>query len=222
MVTIAHLVEKIIEQKPFLQEALNRGIINNDALAEQLLPQIEKELKKKVKFSAVNMAIRRLSEKLKSSYIEKVAFDKNCDITVKSDLIEIIIFNVTDIEKYIKQIYGIVDYTNGDYLTVTLGLHEIMIIANKKYEKQVLKLFTQNKIKKIINDLSSLTIKVPINAYETVGLFYMCTRALTWENVSIVEIISTLTEMTFIVKDENTAQSFETLKKVIKSSSVAI
>ena len=38
MVTVAHLVEKIVEQKPFVQEALSRGIINNAALAEELIP----------------------------------------------------------------------------------------------------------------------------------------------------------------------------------------
>jgi len=48
MVTVAHLVEKIIAQKPFLQEALSKGIVNNAALAEELLPEIEKELKKRV------------------------------------------------------------------------------------------------------------------------------------------------------------------------------
>ena len=78
MVTIAHLIEKVIEEKPFLQEALSRGIINNAALAEELKPLIEKEMKKKVKFSAVNMAIRRLSEKLKGTFIQKAKFDLVC------------------------------------------------------------------------------------------------------------------------------------------------
>ena len=43
MVTIAKIVEKQIEEKPFLQEALSRGIINNAALAEQLIPIVEKK-----------------------------------------------------------------------------------------------------------------------------------------------------------------------------------
>ena len=66
MVNMSFLVEKIIEQKPFLQEALSKGIVNNAALAEQLMPELEQQLKNKVKFSAVNMAIRRLSEKLEN------------------------------------------------------------------------------------------------------------------------------------------------------------
>ena len=218
MVTVAHLVEKIIEQKPFLQESLSRGIVNNAALAEELRPQIEKELKKKVKFSAVNMAIRRLSEKLKETFIEKAKFDKNCDITIKSDLVEITLFNITDIQKYIKELYDTIDFEDGDFLTITQVLHEVMIITNKKYQKDITQLFPAKNIKKIIKNLCSLTIKVPINAFETVGLFYVSTRALSWENISIVDIVSTLTEMTFIINEEDTSRAFNILKKLIKDS----
>ena len=64
MVTVAHLVEKIIERRPFLEEAVARGIVNYAALAEELKPEIDKEMKKDTKPSAIMMAIRRLSEKL--------------------------------------------------------------------------------------------------------------------------------------------------------------
>src|SRR3989344_6037317 len=138
MVTISHLVEKIIEQKPFLQEALSRGVINNAALAEELIPQIEKELKKEVKFSAVNMAIRRLGEKLEKTFIKKPKFDKGSDISIKSDLIEITVYKTEDIQTKVKTLYDLVNFKNGDFLTITSGIHEVMIITNEKYEKKAL------------------------------------------------------------------------------------
>lgn len=218
MVTIAHLVEKIIEQKPFLQEALSRGIVNNAALAEELKPQIEKELKKEVKFSAVNMAIRRLSEKLEKTFIKKARFDKDSDITIKSDLIEITIYKTEDVQNNIKKLYDLVDFKRGDFLTITQGIHEVMIITNKKYEKEVLELFPKKSIKKIIKNLSSVTINIPIEAITTVGLFYIVTRALNWENINIVDIVSTLTEMTFIINENDTSRAFDTLKKLIEEN----
>lgn len=218
MVTVAHLVEKIVEQKPFLQEALSRGIVNNAALAEELRPQIEKELKKKVNFSAVNMAIRRLSEKLKETFIEKAKFDETCDITVKSDLIEITVFKTEDVQNYIKKVYDIVDFRKGDFLTITQGLHEVMIIANKKHEKNIIDLFPKKGIKKTIRNLSSLTINIPVEAIETVGLFYIATRALNWENINIVDIVSTLTEMTFIIKECDVSKAFNVLKDLIEKN----
>ena len=36
MVSVTHIVEKQLNSKPFLQEALAKGIINYAALAEQL------------------------------------------------------------------------------------------------------------------------------------------------------------------------------------------
>ncbi len=218
MVTVSHLVEKIIEQKPFIQEALSNGIINNAALADQMLPEIEKELKKKVKFSAVNMAIRRLSEKLEQSFISKAKFDKNSDITLKSNLIEITVYKMEDSQEYIKELYSLVDIKGGDFLTITQGLHELMIITNEKYEQKILEMFPNKLIKKSIKNLSSITINIPEESIETIGLFYIVTRALNWENIPIVDIVSTFTEMTFIIKEEDTARSFNVLKELIKEN----
>ena len=218
MVTVSHLVEKVIEQKPFIQEALSNGIINNAALADQMLPEIEKELKKKVKFSAVNMAIRRLSEKLEQSFISKAKFDKNSDITLKSNLIEITVYKMEDSQEYIKELYSLVDIKGGDFLTITQGLHELMIITNEKYEKKILGMFPNKLIKKSIKNLSSITINIPEESIETIGLFYIVTRALNWENINIVDIVSTFTEMTFIINEEDTARSFNVLKDLIKEN----
>lgn len=49
------------------------------------------------------------------------------------------------------------------------------------------------------------------------GLFYKITRALNWENINIVDIISTWTEMSFIVKEDDIPKAFTVLKKIIKT-----
>jgi aspartokinase len=220
MVNIAHIVEKIISEKPFLQEALARGIVNHSALAEELIPEIEKDLKKKVKFSAVNMAIRRLSEKLDKSFIVNAKFDENTDISIRSDLVEIPVFKMEDVQDHIKELYGIVNFRKGDFLTVTQGLHEMMIITNKRHEKKVIEIFPKKCIKQIINDLSSITINIPDESLEEVGLFYLITRALTWENINIIDIVSTLNEMTFIIREEDTSRAYDCLKNLISNNTI--
>ncbi len=219
MSTIARVVEKIIEEKPFLQEALSRGIVNHAALAEEIIPEIEKELKKKIKFSAVNMAIRRLSEKLNKTFIARTKFDKYSDITIKSDLVSVTLYKIEDIESKIKKFYDNVDFRNGGFVTITQGINEVMIITNIKYKKDLEKIFQEKNIKKIINGLSSITIKVPLSSIDTIGLFYTITRSLNWDNINIIDIVSTLTEMTFIIKEQDTAKAFNCLKKLIKEQS---
>jgi len=216
MVTVSHIVGKIIQDKPFIQEGLAKGIINHAALAEELKPQIEKELKKKIKFSAVNMAIRRLSEKLENAPFNNPKFSKDSDITIKSDLMEITLFKTEEVQEHIKEIHDLIDFNRGDFLTITQGLHELMIITNQKHESEILKRFHKKSVKKKISSLSSLTINIPIKSINTVGLFHLITKSLAWENISIVDMVSTLTETTLIFNEEDTGKAFNVLNELIK------
>jgi hypothetical protein len=216
MRSISRTVELLIEKNPFIQEALSRGIINNAALSEELIPDIEKELGKKVKFSAVNMAVRRLSEKLQESFVKKASFDKNADITLKSNLIEVNLYKIGDVQDYIKNIYGLVNFKKGDFLTITQGIHEVMILTNKSYEKEIMNILPKQKIKKVFKNVSSLTINIPENSFQEAGLFYLITRAMAWENISIIDTISTFSEVTLIVDSSQAARSFDVIKKLIE------
>ena len=51
MVTVSHLIGKIVSSRPILHEAIEQRIISYGNLAEQLLPEIEEELNKKIKQS---------------------------------------------------------------------------------------------------------------------------------------------------------------------------
>ena len=46
-------------------------------------------------------------------------------------------------------------------------------------------------------------LDIPEDSIEVSGLYYLFTKSLAWENISIVDVISTYTEMTFIVKEKN-------------------
>jgi aspartokinase len=217
MVTVSHLAEKIVEKRPFLEEALVRGIINYTALAEMLKPEIERELKKKVKTSAVIMALRRLSQKLRKSFVRqpRISF-KETDVTIKSDLFETTVLKSLSVINNLKRLYDLMDFSRGDFLTITDGIHEVTIISNRRHKAEIEKILEKEKVIKTIDNLSSLTIKIPIEAVEQVGLFYVVTKALNWENINIIEIVSTLTEMTFILREDDISRAFNTIKRLIR------
>src|SRR3989338_301442 len=218
MVTIARTVEKIVERKPFLQEALVRGVINVAALAEEILPEVETEMKEKVKFGAVMMAIRRLGEKLNKSFIKTAKFDLSSDISVKSDLYEITLRKLPSIQAKISKLYDKINSEN-DFLTVTQGINEITLITNRRNKPKIRSLFDSKEIKSEVEDIASVTINIPVEAIQTIGLFYIATRALNWENINIIEIVSTFTELTFIIKEEDAPIAFATLKQLIREQS---
>jgi hypothetical protein len=90
-----------------------------------------------------------------------------------------------------------------------------MIITNSKYEKKVIGLFPQKIVKKVLRNLSGITVRMPEESFEMVGLFYQITRALAWENIVIVDFVSTFTEATMTFNEEDTSRAYETLKRLV-------
>jgi aspartokinase len=213
---IANIVEEIVSKKPFIEEGLRKGIINVASLSEEIIPEIEKRTNETVKFSAVNMALRRLSEKIKEMPVEEIKF-KNTDLTIRSDLIEIIIYKDRKSSEYLKKIYSKIEINQNNFLTITQGFNEIMIITNKKFEKEIVDIVGEKEIKKKIENVSSLSMKIPEELIKTPGFFFIITRSLAWENIPIVDIVSTFTEMTFILNEEDIGKSFDAIKKLINT-----
>ena len=219
MVTVSHIVGKIVKDRPFLEEALSKGLINYVSLAEQIKEEIEKELNKEVKTSAIMMALRRLKEKIEKGFVRtgSIRF-KGTDITIKSDLVEFTFLKSPSIITGVRKLYDSVDFSKGDFLTITHGLYEITIIASKKYGSRIEKIFEVERLIKKIAGLTSLTIMIPPEALNTVGFFYTVTKSLNWENINIVEIVSTLSEMTLILKESDLSRAFNSIKSLIEKS----
>ena len=57
MKTITTCVHDIIRHQPFLDDAIARDIVNFSGLAEDLRPEIEKEMRKPVKVGSIIMAV---------------------------------------------------------------------------------------------------------------------------------------------------------------------
>ncbi|MFX0062180.1 MAG: hypothetical protein ACFFC7_08320 [Candidatus Hermodarchaeota archaeon] len=179
-------------------------------------PTIEKILGKKVNISAVSMAISRyakdLRQKVKSTYDIKLI---DTDIIIREDLFELTVHKTPASLDKIKMIYNIVDLNPRVLLTITHGMYETTIISNKRYQDKISQVFEEDQKIKIIENLAALSIKLPENAYKNVGLFYIISKALAWAMISIAEIVSTYSELTLIIQEEDMRRTHETIKKLI-------
>jgi hypothetical protein len=220
MVTISKIVEEYIKQHSFLQEALSRGILNYAALAEQLKSKVEISLNCKVKESAIMMALRRQKEKLHKTFVEEIRFSEEADIFLKSDLFEVTYKKSAQVNENLKKIYDLIK-AEHDFLTVTEGLHQITIISNKRNKKIILSTLKHEKMIKTIDGLACVSTILPDKSTEEVGYFYAITRAFSWEQIPIVEIVSTLHELNFIVFESDAPRAFVAFKEVISKQTSA-
>lgn len=218
MKSIAKSVEGLIESRPFIEEALLRGIINYSALAEELKPEIEGEINKSVATPAIAMAIKRYVSKIANNFkkIEKLNLS-DTDITTKDSLFEITAKKSSNDLKTISLIDDSIEFESGDFFTFTNGLFELTLISNKRYASKIKRIFPQTDIIKEIEDLGAITIKLPEEAIGDPGYFYVFTKTLAWKNISIVEIVSTLTELTLIVFENDISMAYNAIKEMVNS-----
>lgn len=211
MVTISHLVKKAVGENSFLLEAMSRGLISHPGLAEQLKPGIEKELNKKVKESAIVMALRRYEEELSGFEKKAKKFSFHGEIVLKTGIMDFNIVKSSSMLSKIKGLYGLVDFEKGDTLHIILGNNEISIITNEKYKAKFTEFLKGEKMLKKESGLVALTMVLDKDFITTPGVIFAAVRKLAWEGINIYEIVSTMTELTFVLSNSDSMKAYNVL-----------
>ena len=215
MVTISHVVQKIVDKRIFIQESMNKNIISYASLAKQLQPEIEEELEKTVKRHAIEMALRRYTEQLQQKH-KTISFDYSSDIIMKTQVCDISVLRSQTFLKKINTLYDTVKLEKGDILNIIHGSHEVSIVTNERYKQKFLDIIQNENILNVEENLISLTMTFSKEFLYTPGVVFNIIRNIAWENINIFEIISTNTELTFIIHKRDAIRAYKTLEKLIQ------
>ena len=218
MKTIQEAVESTIRKTPFIEEALNEKLINVSSLARVILPEVDKLLKKQVKVGAVMMAINRLSpasELRIRKNIKKLTLSLG-DFIVRSDLSDYTYKNTKSLLKESARILTIAADKNDSFITVSRGIFETNIVISEPLRPYIDEFFIHDKLIHNVENLASITIKLPEGNLEQSGFYYFILKQLAWADIPLQEIISTTNEMTIVVKEKDINQTFAILMDMKK------
>ncbi len=212
MVTVSHIVRKLIKEKPYIEEAMRREIISFGSLAEQIIENVEKEIGKKVKHSAIVMALRRYSDELSEDTEIIRNFDYSSDIVIKTNLCDIGVIKSNSLMSNLKNLYSMVDIDKGDTLNVIVGNYEVSIIISEKYLENLESFLKGEKIINREINLVALSISFKGDFFYTHGVIFNVARRIAWEKINIYEIVSTMTELTLILHKKDSMKAYEALQ----------
>lgn len=212
METISSIVKKIIETKPFIHESMARGIISFGNLADILLPEIEKFYDGDVKNSAVVMALRRYGSELKKKELALNITEINYEITIKTNILDINIEKRAALLNKLTKLYQLVALEKGDFLNVTIGSNEVGIAVSQKYAAELNTMLTGETILHRKTDLVALTVIFSGDFLYTPGVIYEAVRKLAWEHINVLEMVSTMNELTFVITRSDSAKAYEALQ----------
>jgi len=216
MKNVSNAVKEIIEKRPFLLEAMIRGIISYGSLAEELAPEIKLLVGKEASHSSIVMALRRSADDLKSRQKTLHSSRIEYEINMKTNIYDMNMVKTDSLLEKMQQVYDVVSLDRGDFLNITIGTNEAGIVVSQKYADRIIELFSDEEILYEQRDLVAVTVVFYGDFLHTPGIVYEAVRNLAWENINIYEIVSTVNELTFVVSKEHSLGAFEVLQSFLQ------
>jgi hypothetical protein len=213
MRTISQVVEGVISESPFLSEAMAEGVANNAKIARRIKPEVEKRLLEEVSEAAIAMALHRFSQTLEKRSSGDQFLKQIGDITVRSKLVEFVFLNSAELERVAEAMFRAAQKNPEAFVNFSRGLRETLLIVNGALEPALAQILKKEKHVRRGN-LSAITMRLPEQSLGVPGLYYPILKAIAWEGISFVEVMSVDTEFSIIFEDKDVDRAFSVLKKI--------
>jgi ribosomal protein L30E len=215
MITITELVRNLVKNNFLLEESLSQGLINLSALAREFKPKIEKKLLKSVKTGTIVVSLKRVMKEIRNrtKKLEKISIKG--ELIVRSNLCEYIYLTSEGLIKKYSVLAKIFSRHPHFFLTLTQGTKETDIIISESLKEKLENILSGEKLIRKIENLSSITLFHPEKAVFTPGFHYSILKLIAWENINIVETVSTFTEFTIILKEKDLERAFKIIKELM-------
>ncbi|MFA5297393.1 MAG: hypothetical protein WC389_04215 [Lutibacter sp.] len=218
MKPIGEIVKKLIREAPFLEEALEEGLINVSSLSRKFKPQIEKELKKSVQLGAIDMAIKRYNpdSTYNLNFGLKQFISTLGDFIVQSGLMHFTFENSSTLTARRSELVAQIE---GDqiYYTISRGIFETTIVVSSSKTQLVEEIFSNEKLIFKKYNLASITLRLPQKRNQTSGFFFYILKTLAIDKINIEELVSTTNEFTVLVSEKDIDRAFSILMQLKKS-----
>lgn len=213
MFKVSTAVEEILKADPIALSAYNYGYLNLSAYADTILNLVERKCMKTVHKGTIVVALSRLSNtKTKFSLMPEINIS---NLSLELGLCELTYEKNSQNLSYLNQILES-QTTSTDFFTFTKGVSEITFISKNSLKTQIQATFSDSEPIFILEDLASVTIKFGSEYIETPNMFFSLFSKIAIKQIQIIEIISTYTEITFIVKREEVNNLFSILNQYIQ------
>lgn len=214
MKTISSAVEVYIKSKPFLLNSISQGLINLTSLARIMTPFLEKEVGKNIKQGAIVMALKRLSEELDFKVNHKISkiIQNIGEITVRSSLSDYTYAMSENLLLNQAKLLSEINKKQAIFYTSSRGVNETNIIISSSVKEMISKVMKDEKLTHIVENLCSITVKLPQENISVPGVYFFIFQKLAWEGIVILEVISTTNEFTIVVNESQIDIAFKVMK----------
>jgi aspartokinase len=162
------------------------------------------------------MALRRLAPHLAArGRPPQTRTARPSDLTVRSNLVELTFHVSETIRGRHRRLLDRLARADDAFVTYTQGATEVMLMVSAALEKTVLEVFAGERLVAKVHDLSALVIRLSPGTVQTPGVYYAILKRLAWQNLNVVDVVSTSTEFTIVVANDEVDKAFAALRRYL-------
>ena len=201
MIKIQPIVRDIVLREPEAYFAITNGYMNMSSYSHRIRPEVISIVKKNVTITSLVVSLSRLRKEFSKGkpLIQDI---KISNITTKLPLSEIVYENTKNSLSRLESFYKNSPITREDFFTTTIGTSELTIVCSSSIVNKIMKSFNE-KPKLVIHNLASVGISFDHKYFNTPNVIFSLLSVVARARINITEIVSTYTELIFILSDND-------------------
>ncbi len=214
MITTAQVSLDIIQSDQVHFEALRRRTLNLRAYAKLIQPRVEAEAKKSVSIASIVVALSRIRKSLKeiAPLRPQVSIE---NLSIKADLSVITYEKTAENLVFLSKITSF-QHRDKDFLVVAEGIAEITIVGDVQKINEIEKTLKTNR-KARFDDAVAVTIHFDQKYVEIPNVLFNFVSNLAIKRVNLLQIVSNLTEVSFIVEQKYVDDTIDVFKRYLRA-----
>jgi len=212
--SLSRVIQRLIEQDPSIEDALERGYANFSGIARTLKPKAEGLLGKKVTMEGLITAVKRA----KAEYVPKQDFQKiiaESIINLRTDVAKM------SLEKTRKNLekarLASADYPEA-FFQVLEGTTTLTLITDQRIIEEVQAVFKDEEKLEEKQNLAAITVQSPHGIVGTPGCIVAFYNPIARSQINIEETVSCFTETAIVLRMEDAARAFSILTDLISNA----
>ena len=217
--SISEIVREEIETMPYVKAALELDLLNFSAFSRYLIPKVQNKFKKKVSREAVTVAIIRYQKSMKKHKISKKLRKgiADCNISMRSDVVDLTLERTPEIQETVENFNKKINWRRGGIMFIVQGRAEVEVILDRENYNKIKEIVPEDSTINEIKKLSLISVHQPNTDLTFVSGFYnFLLGNLAMNNINVLQIMSTLTELIIIVSHQQASKAYEILNTMIE------
>lgn len=212
MLKISDIIKEILENDEEAYFACQRGILNFSAYAREIKKDLENRAKKSVNLKSVIVGLSRLVKDLKAPPGSLLS-ETDLSLSLHSSLAEVTYEKTNQNQKILNEVYQTAAQGHENYLVATQGLSEITIIGSQKAVAELKRNHKNTKPIFYKENLAGITVKFPEEFIKVPNMLFALEKRLAVKRINIIELVSTYTELTFIIDKKDVLAAIAQLER---------